>query len=203
MIAGIRKRLTRRSSTTRRRRRTLLISAAGVLAFLVALLLWVGNDPASNVAIVPLGPSGGAATPTSSPPPSASPSTSTSPAKAAAHSDSGVSGGSLVLPPFPNNSVLDPAPHGVHSVTFVVTSDKSILQLVYAVRGGNPPNGYRTYIESPLTITETAHGDGIVGEIAAQASPGATTTTCSIYVDGVLASTHSAKGPFAVAFCVG
>lgn len=199
MLAVIRRKWSGLTRLSRRRQRALLISLVLLLAFIVALLIWAGRDPSGNVALVPVGPSTTAATA----PPPASPSPSPSRSTKAAHGDNGASGGSLVLPPFPNGNNLDGAAHGIHSVTFVVTSDKAILQMVYAVRGGTPPNGYRTYIKAPLYITETAHGDGIVGEIAAQASPGATTTTCTLYVDGVQRSSRTVKGPFAVAFCVG
>jgi hypothetical protein len=82
-----------------------------------------------------------------------------------------------------------------------VTSDKTILQLSWAARDAKPGSGYHTYIRPPSTIDTVAHGDGIVAELAAQASPGSAWITCSITVDG-MNSTHTAKGPFAVVLCL-
>jgi hypothetical protein len=180
-------------ATLRRRRGPLLASLAVLAVFAIALVLWVGNlsDPAA-----PHHSRAGASGP------SASPSRSPSKGVTSAAAGSGVSADARGLPLPPFSSDISGVAHGTHAVTLRASSDATLLQLAYAVRGGHPASSYLTYVKSPMSITTVAHGDGVVAEIAVQASPTATSISCSVTVDGVT-TTRAAKGGYAVVLCMG
>lgn len=195
---GIRRRL--------RRNRTALAGAAVVVLFVAALVLWIGHVGGA-------GSSTARAEPTS-PFPLPSPSTSASssiPAFPSGTPKSGVhssavplaGSGAGLLPPLPESTDINPGPHGQHSVTISASSDKTILRMAYYIRGGTPAYNQGTYIKSPMSVTTIGTGDGLIAEIAVQASPGSKTISCQISVDGKITSHRTVTGSYAVAFCIG
>jgi hypothetical protein len=193
-------------ATLRRRRQSILAVLTAVSVFGLILALWIGHSPAGN-SYVSLPSAGGTGAGTDSGTATGSPVPSSGSGSGSGSSPVGIGGGSslippgtaLVLPPFSSN--ISGAGATAHIVKLVVTSDRTILQLSYAVRGATPGSGYHTYVNSPSSIDTVAHGDGIVAELAAQAGPNGKTVTCSITVDGTT-TTHSASGAFAVVLCI-
>jgi len=190
-------------ATLRRRRQSILAVLTAISIFLLILFLWIGHSPAGN-SYVSLPSAGGTGADTGSVTPSGSPVPSSGSGSGTGTGSGGTGpqippGNNLSLPPFSSN--INGAGATPHIVRMVVSSDRTILQLSYAVRDGKPGSGYHTYVKSPSTINTVAHGDGIVAELAAQASPGSKEITCSITVDGVT-TTHTAHGAFAVVLCI-
>jgi hypothetical protein len=190
-------------STLRRRRQSILAVLTAMAVFGMILFLWIGHSPSdSGGPDVPDSAGSGAASISSALSDSALPSASSEVGSTSPPGRSGANippGSTLSLPPF--SSDINSAGEPTHIVHMSVTSDKTILQLAFAARDGKPASGYHTYVDSPSTINTVARGDGIVAELAAQASPGAKSITCSISVDGVTTS-HTAVGPFAVVLCL-
>lgn len=184
------------AGSARSRRRTWLVGLAVLVTFTIALVFWAGRDPATDSSA---GPVIGAQPTSAGIESDASTTTSTEPES----SQTPPGGLSLPpLPPLPNDSNLRDASHA-HAVTLQVTSDKPILRMAFRVRGGRPESGYRTFLQSPVSITTTAYGDGLLAEIGAQASPAATTMTCTASIDGAVKSRRTVKGGWAVAVCLG
>jgi hypothetical protein len=196
----------RLGATLRHRRQSILAVLTALAVFALILVLWIGRSPAGN-SYVSLPPAGGTGASGSLPsgsgaPTDASSSPGSSPSFSGAAGSAGAKippGSTLSLPPF--SSTIDGAGAATHIVSMSVSSDKTILQLAYAVKGATPGSGYHTYIKSPSSVHAVAHGDGIVAELAAQASPGSNEITCTMTVDGIT-TTHTAKGAFAVVLCL-
>jgi hypothetical protein len=197
----------RLGATLRRRRQSILAVLTALSVFALILVLWIGRSPAGNsyVSLPSAGGTGAGTGISALPSDSTTPADSTSPGSGTSSPGTALSNGkippgnTLSLPPF--SSDINGAGAGTHIVSMSVSSDKTILQLSYAVKGATPGSGYHTYVKSPSSIHAVAHGDGIVAELAAQASPGSNEITCTMTVDGV-SETHTAKGAFAVVLCL-
>ncbi|MCW2497864.1 hypothetical protein [Jatrophihabitans sp.] len=192
-------------STLRRRRQSILAVVTALAVFALVLFLWIGRGPSGDgpaIAIPSNNAPSGATLPSDEPLPSSSGSPSATGSGSASGSGSAapIGGAPLQLPPF--SSDINAAGASTHVVTMSITSDTTILQTAFAIKGGKTASGYHTYVKSPFGITEVAHGDGIVAELAAQSSPKARSITCTLTVDGVT-STHTAKGGFQVVLCLG
>jgi hypothetical protein len=188
--------------TLRQRRQTILAVITALAVFGLVLVLWIGRGPSGDgpaVAIPTTAVSAGASLPSNEPVPSASATGSSGSGASDVGSKGPAVGTPLLLPPFSSdiNGAGD-----THVVTISVTSDSTILQTAFAIKGGKPGSGYHTYVKSPFGVTEVANGDGIVAELAAQSSPHAISITCTVTVDGI-STTHTAKGGFQVVLCLG
>jgi hypothetical protein len=193
-----------RRSLRRRLRRVLPVGLV-VAAFVLALSAWVlsgRTKPDDAGAIQPASP-GASALGTIPTAPITGPATGT-----ATSGTSTVSPGarSTVVPPgsltLPGGSTVDVQSGSAHRVTINVESDSSIHILMFLVRGGNPAQGKYTQVRSPVTISTIGHGDGLLAEAWVQSSIYATTTSCTITIDGTVRSHHTASGPYNVAVCI-
>jgi hypothetical protein len=167
-----------------------------LVAFVVALVVWVGQEPTSseNVAIPSTTPLPSLSANIGSPSASPGASGSTAPNTAALPA----------LPPLPQlTSAVDISrQQGRHQITLIATSDTTILQVRYGIRGGKPGTGHYTGVASPLRVLSPARGNGVLAVLQVQSSYYAKGVGCSIYVDGVLRSHNYAKGAITVATCV-
>lgn len=183
-----------------RKHKIALLACLLVAVYAVVLVTWVGNQPATpKVAGLP--PAG--ANPIVSPPaasnaPSVSPSGRSSGAAPGNGITSRLSQG---LP----KSVLDADPNGLprRRVQIRVTSDGTIAGLGYIVAHGHPAryNGY--WLKSPVYVSTVGRSGTLVAFVVAQAGPDASYVTCTLTVDGVVRSQHTAHGAYQSAACIG
>jgi hypothetical protein len=178
-----------------------MAGAIGVLcavAFVAVLAVWVGRQP---------GGSGNVAIPSSTPFPSLSQSISAAPSPSDASGSGGSSKNTAALPDLPalpslTSGIDISREQGRHQVTLIATSDTTILQVRYGIRGGKPPSGHYVGVASPLRVLSPARGNGVLAVLQVQSSYYAKGAGCFIYVDGILRSHSYAKGPITVATCV-
>jgi hypothetical protein len=181
----------------RRRRPAGAIAVICLVVFVVILAVWVGSSPtgSDNVAI-----------------PSTTPFPQLSESISPAASPSGASGtesskNTAALPDLPalpqlTSGVDISREQGRHQITLIATSDTTILQVRFGIRGGDPARGHYTGVASPLRVLSPARGNGVLAVLQVQSSYYAKGAGCSIYVDGILRSHNYSKGAITVATCV-
>lgn len=176
--------------------------AVVLVAFVLALVLWaMPTGKATDISGISLRPTGSATTsPGGSGSAARSPGAPSSTTRLATGSNDPFP--ELLLPRTGSRTDINGA-SDVHRVVLTAASDEPILELRYRVTGGHPKDVHRTEVRSPVRVVTVAHGNGLVAEIGVRAGETATRVSCSISVDGKLRQSHTAKGPFAVAVCIG
>lgn len=187
-----------RFALTRKRKRALAWLAV-LVAFVAALAAW-STGPTDK------GPSVSLPTPTPSstaPAPATSTLPATRPSGKAGKKALGPANLLNLLPNLPQNRNINPALLPARSVVMTATSDRPILRMGYEVLYGHPERSSAVNVASPMSITTIGRGYGLVAAFAVQASPIASYITCTVTVDGHLHASHTVRGGFSVAVCVG
>lgn len=191
-----------RRRTGRALRRPALQVTAVLAVFAVALTLWVSGlagDPGSDRTARPLPhtPSAPPSSATGSPQPATAP---------VAPSGGLLTGGSAFggLSAFPSPLATDirTSGPGFHTVILEASSDKAIGTVAYQLRGKTKQAVVNHWVASPMFLSDRIQGPGPLAALAVQVAPDAASATCKIIIDGVLASTQTARGPFRVVMCL-
>ena len=91
---------------------------------------------------------------------------------------------------------------GPHTVILTIKSNAELASVEYLVPTAHK-SGIVKYVNPPFTLTVTANGPGILAAVAAQASAGSTSISCTIDVDGSVRTTRAIAGPYRVVLCYG
>jgi hypothetical protein len=194
-VAG---RTRRRFALTRRRKRALTWLAV-LVAFVAALAAWSTGPTDKGPHVSLPSPSASASTPA----PADTTLPATRPSGKAGKKALGPGNLLNLLPNLPQDKNINPASLPARSVVMTATSDRPILRMGYEVLYGHPDRSSAVNIASPMSITTIGRGYGLVAAFAVQASPIATYITCTVTVDGHLHASHTVRGGFSVAVCVG
>jgi hypothetical protein len=187
----------RRFKLTQKRKRALAWIAV-LIAFVAALAAWSTGPTDHNAPKISL--------PSSSQPATPGPAESTLPAVRPSGKSAKPGGPSNilnVLPNLPQSTDINPAALPARDVVMTATSDRPILRMGYEVLYGHPDKSSATNIASPMRIETVGRGYGLVVAFGVQASPIATYITCTVTVDGHVHASHTVRGGFSVAVCVG
>jgi hypothetical protein len=87
-----------------------------------------------------------------------------------------------------------------HTVTIMVSSDAPMAKLRYLVLSSHN-GGHQEVIDPPWSVTVPATGHGYLAAIGVQAGRDGTGVSCTITIDGKVASQRTVQGAYQVAVC--